>query len=108
MEHIAALLLIVGCSDDLAQCRELSPPTAVYEAVEDCEADLQPSIGLFTTKVPQVFGECVEVDPSIEQEDAELVWDIKADGTLLAMIEVPEIMIATALENREKDHISQD
>src|SRR5687767_3910162 len=63
MEHIAALLLIIGCSDDLGQCRELPPPVSVYETTEECEGDLQRSISLFTTKHPQVFGQCVEVDP---------------------------------------------
>lgn len=96
MEHIAALLLIVGCSDDLSQCRELPAPTAVYEAIEECEIDLQPSISLFVTKHPQVFGQCVWVDPAMEEEDAELVWDMKPDGTLLATIEVPDIMVATS------------
>jgi hypothetical protein len=108
VEHIAALLLIIGCSDDLAQCYELPVPTAVYETVEECEGDLQPSISLFTTKHPQVFGQCVEVDPAIEEEDAELVWDIKPDGTLFAMIEVPEVMIASTPERREKDYLSQE
>ena len=108
MEHIAALLLIIGCSDDLAQCRELSPPVSVYETTEECEGDLQPSISLFTTKHPQVFGQCVEVDPAIEEEDAKLVWDVKPDGTLYAMIEVPEIMIASRPESREKDYLSQE
>ena len=107
MEHIAALLLIIACSDDLAQCGEMSVPTSVYETVEECEADLQPSISLFTTKHPQVFGQCVEVDPAIEEEDAELVWDIKPDGTLFALIEVPEMMIASTPQRREKDYLGQ-
>lgn len=108
MEHIAALLLIVGCSDDLAQCRELAPPVAVYETTEECESNVEPSISLFTTKHPQVFGQCVEVDPAVEEEDAELVWNVKPDGTLYAMIEVPEIMIASGPESREKGYLSQE
>ena len=108
MEHIAALLLIIGCSDDLVQCRELPPPVSVYETVEECEGELQPSISLFTTKHPQVFGQCVEVDPAIEVEDAELTWDLKPDGTLYALIEVPETMVASSQESREKDYLSQE
>lgn len=108
MEHIAALLLIIGCSDDLAQCGELPPPTSVYETVEECDVDLQPSISLFTTRYAQVFGQCVEIDPAIEEEDAELVWDIKPDGTLFALIEVPEVLIASTPERRGKDYLSQE
>ena len=48
MEHIAALLLIIGCSGDLSQCRELPAPVAVYEAVEDCNQELPDSLGAFT------------------------------------------------------------
>ena len=107
MEHIAALLLIVACTDDLAQCREMPVPISVYETVEECEGDLQPSISLFTTKHPLVFGQCVQVDPAIEEEYAELVWDVKPDGTLYAMIEVPEVTIASTPDHREKDYLSQ-
>ena len=40
MEHIAALILIIGCSDDLTQCRELPAPTPIYETKQDCDAAL--------------------------------------------------------------------
>lgn len=108
MEHIAALLLIVGCADDMAHCRELPAPVSVYETVEECEGELQPSISLFTTKHPQVFGQCVEVDPAIEEEDAKLVWDVKSDGTLYAMIEVSDVMVASSTKSHEKDSLSQE
>jgi hypothetical protein len=108
MEHIAALLLIIGCADDMKQCRELPAPVPIYETVEECESELQPSISLYTTKHPQVFGQCVVVDPAIEEEDAELVWDIKPDGTLYAMIEVSDVMVASNSENHEKDYLSHE
>ncbi|MEW9805767.1 hypothetical protein [Mesorhizobium marinum] len=107
MEHIAALLLVIACSDDLSRCGEMPVPTSVYETVEECEADLQPSISLYTTKHPQVFGQCVEVDPAVEEEDAELVWDVKPDGTLFALIEVPEVMVASSPQARAENHVRQ-
>ena len=33
MEHIAALLLIVGCSGDLKECSELPAPTSDFRNV---------------------------------------------------------------------------
>ena len=108
MEHIAALLLIVGCSDDMAQCRELPTETALYETVEECDADLGPTISFFVTKHPHVYGRCVDVDPAIEDENVDLVWDVKRNGTLVAMIEVPEVMVASGPENREKDYLRQE
>ncbi len=55
MEHIAALLLIIGCSDDLGQCKELPAPVPVYETVEECESDVSGSVRLFSGDYPQVF-----------------------------------------------------
>ncbi len=39
MEHIAALLLVVGCSGNMAECRELPAPAPIYETFEECEAE---------------------------------------------------------------------
>ena len=87
MEHIAAILLLVGCSDGTASCHALPAPVPMYETAEDCQADIQSSIGLYTTKVPQVFAQCVAIDPAMEEADAELVWDVTSDGNLVASIE---------------------
>ena len=108
MEHIAALLLIVACSDDIGQCRELEAPVALYETQEDCEDDLQPAISGFVTRYPRVMGQCVFVDPAIEEEDADLVWNVKPDGTLFAMIEVPETLIASGPESQANEYVSHE
>ncbi len=108
MEHIAALLLIVACSDDLAQCRELESQSAVYETQEECEDDLQPAISLSVTKHPKIFGKCVVVDPALDEEDANLVWNVKADGTLFAMIDAPEILIASRQETEKNKYVSHE
>lgn len=108
MEHIAALLLIVACSDDMARCQELEASSAVYETQEECDIDLQPTISRLVTRYPQVLGQCVSVDPAIEEEDADLVWNVKPDGTLFAMIEVPEIMIASGPEARQNEYLSHE
>ncbi len=99
MEHIAALLLIVACSGDMTRCQELETASAVYETREECEDELQPTIRLFVTGYPRVMGQCVFVDPAVEEEDADLVWHVTPDGTLLAMIEVPETLIASGPES---------
>ena len=45
----------------------------------------------------------------MEEEDAELVWDIGADGTLHASIEAaPDVLIASNPVRREKDYLSQE
>jgi hypothetical protein len=94
MEHIAALLLVIGCSDDLAQCRELPAPVPVFETAQECEAELVNAFKAYVNDFPQIFAQCVPVDPALEEEDAELVWDIREDGTLIAEIGIPEVMVA--------------
>ena len=104
MEHIAALLLIIGCSDDLSQCRELPAPTPVYETKEECDEELPSSLGAFTGQFEQLFAQCLPVDPAMEEEDAELVWEVHPDGTLIASVEDAAGAVAatggTALEGR--------
>lgn len=94
MEHIAAILLLIGCSDDMLVCRELPAPAPAYETVEECEQQIEASMISFTDRFPQVLGQCVQVDPALEGTDAELVWSIAADGTFLASIEQPTIQVA--------------
>jgi hypothetical protein len=104
MEHIAALLLIIGCSNDLSQCRELPAPQPVFEAAEDCDAELAASIGAFTGHYGRVFARCVPVDPALEEEDAELTWDVLPDGTLVAAIGAvpPDVLVAS---NSHRDRV---
>jgi hypothetical protein len=87
MEHIAALLLIVGCSGDLRQCAEIPAPTSVYETSEECDAELAPSLAAARGHAQRVFAACVPVDPAMEEEDALLSWDVTPDGRLVAAVE---------------------
>jgi len=86
-EDIAALLLVIGCSDDLSQCRELPAPVSIFETKEDCDQQLPGSLGAFTGQFEQLYAQCLSVDPAMEDEDAELVWEVHADGTLFASVE---------------------
>lgn len=108
MEHIAALLLIVGCSGSLDRCEELPAPVPVFETVEECQDNLGPSINSLRHERPHVIAKCVTVDPALEEEDAELVWDINPDGTLFAEIGSSDVMVASNAASREKDYVSQE
>ena len=110
MEHIAALLLIIGCSGDLSQCRELPAPVAVYEAVEDCNQELPDSLGAFTGQVDRLFALCVPVDPALEEEDAELTWDVLPDGTLVAAIEAapPDVLVASNSHHSREEYRGEE
>jgi hypothetical protein len=98
MEHIAALLLIIGCSGDLKQCDEMPSPVTVYETYEECQSELAPALSSFRGQRDKLFGQCVYVDPAMEEEDAELVWDIGRDGQLHASIESANAQIAATID----------
>lgn len=88
MEHIAAFMLLLACSDDLQTCTEQPAPAIAYETMQDCELELSPA--LLAVDVPNMkpFGKCVEVDPALFYEDAELVWDVTAAGEVEVAIEL--------------------
>lgn len=103
MEHIAAFLLIVGCSPDLADCRELPAPLPVYETIEDCEAEIDAARVAHEGEAAHVLSRCFEVDPLLTETDAEVVWDVTAEGGLTASVEPyvsPEVLVAS---NRGND-----
>jgi hypothetical protein len=110
MEHIAALLLIVGCSDDLSQCVELPAPVPAYEAAADCNRELPISLGAFSGQYGRLFARCVEVDPALEEEDAELTWDVQPDGTLIASIEAmtANVMVASNSHHSQDEYRKQE
>lgn len=98
MEHIAAFLLIVGCSQDLSQCRELPAPQPVFETVQDCDAVLADSAKPYAGSHPQLFAQCFEVDPLLAETDAEIVWDVTAGVGLTASVEPiadKEVLVAS-------------
>lgn len=106
MEHIAALLLIIGCSGDLGECRELPAPIPVYETQEECQGDLPVAIAMVEGQAEKILARCVFVDPALDEEDAELVWDVNTDGTLYASIETPALAVASVGES--EDNLMQE
>lgn len=100
MEHIAAILLMVGCSADLEECKELPVPTALYET-DECTNDVAPALRSAAGLYPRLFATCVMLDPALEEEDAELVWDIGRDGKLHASVESPSRLLASRSDRYE-------
>lgn len=81
MEHIAALLLVIGCSGDLNDCREIPAPNSVFEAYNECEQVLPETRQAMNGLRPRVFAQCLFVDPAEDEDAAQLVWNVdKATG----------------------------
>ena len=88
MEHIAAFMLLIACSDDLQACREYPAPAVAYETVEQCRADLTPALHAMSASQTKSFGKCVEIDPALFYEDVEIVWDVTREDGLEVSLDV--------------------
>jgi hypothetical protein len=106
MEHIAALLLIIGCSGDLKQCSELPAPVPIYETSEECDAALPFALNDAQGRRPRVFGKCVFVDPAMEEEDAELNWDVTPDGRLVASVDFPDPTVTASTPSPQQVNLA--
>lgn len=85
MESLAALLLIVGCSPDLEECREVPVPVAFHDNFHSCTDEAGRMLGDQTSE-HRYFGTCVEFDPRLMDQDAEIVWDVSEDQGLQAAL----------------------
>ncbi len=109
MEHIAAILLIVGCSSDLSQCRELPSPVTVFEAAEECNQAWPFAIEDLAGSSPRIFGKCIEIDPALEEEAGEIIWQVTPDDGLEASIQPSapapsETLVASSEPHPQKGH----
>jgi hypothetical protein len=96
MEHIAAVLLIVGCSNSLDQCRELPAPVAVFETVAECAAQRPKAVADLIRVQPRIFSRCLVIDPALEDDYDEISWNVRADGTFEASIGVAGVVVASS------------
>ena len=110
MEHVAALLMIIGCSTDLSECRELPAPTTVFETIEECDARLIDALARSAGTYPRVFADCVDLDPAFEEMDAEIVWDVTSAEGLVASVEPIEdtrILVASNADRIGGESVSR-
>ncbi|MER0237895.1 hypothetical protein [Fulvimarina sp. MAC8] len=82
MEHIAALMLLVGCSSDVTTCREVPVAAPAYETIDECRNDLGVQVRLAETRMPKLYGACKAVDPASFEQSASLEWSVTRDGRL--------------------------
>ena len=95
MEHIAAFMILIACSDDLQACNEIPAPAIAYETVQECEAELTTAMRTISASQDNSYGKCVEIDPALFYEDVEIVWDVTRIEGLEVTLEVinPQVAI---------------
>jgi hypothetical protein len=55
--------------------------------MEACDQQLPDSFGAFTGQFELLYAQCLPIDPAMEDEDVELVWEVHPDGKLFASVE---------------------
>ncbi|RWL41699.1 MULTISPECIES: hypothetical protein [unclassified Mesorhizobium] len=107
MEHIAALLFVVGCSSTMTDCRELEVPVSVFETAQACTAERPFALGDLQGRAPRIIGKCLAVDPALEDDYDHIAWNVRPDGTLVASLEVSGMLVASNSGRPEKDYLKQ-
>ena len=87
MEHIAAFMLLVGCTGDVSVCKEIPVPVAGYESVQECQQNLSLQIRLSGTSDRKVFGACKAVSEDVFERSASLDWSVSKNGQLSIQFE---------------------
>ena len=107
MEHIAALLLVIGCSSSMTECRELSVPVSVFETAEQCTAERPFALADVQGQAQHVVAKCLAVDPDLEDDYDQIVWNVRPDGSLDAALQISNVMVASNMTRPEKDYLHQ-
>jgi hypothetical protein len=107
MEHIAALLLVIGCSNSMADCHELQVPVSVFATADECTAERPFAMGDVQGQAQHVVAKCLAVDPALEDDYDQIVWNVRPDGSLNASLAISNVVMASAAARPEKDYLSQ-
>ncbi|HDZ75544.1 hypothetical protein VSX64_14715 [Aurantimonas sp. C2-6-R+9] len=95
MEHVAAFMLLVGCSGDASVCREIPVPVPAYESVEECRRDLALEMRLSGSTESRVLGACKAVDADVFEQSASIDWAVSRTGELLITFDAEPQMVAS-------------
>jgi hypothetical protein len=107
MEHIAAMLLVIGCSNAMSECREMQVPVSVFETAQECAAERPFAMADVAGQAQRIMAKCLPVDPALEDDYDQVVWRVMPDGGLEASLEVSNIIVASNMARPEKDYFSQ-
>ncbi|HEY9055797.1 MAG TPA: hypothetical protein VIN77_01480 [Aurantimonas sp.] len=95
MEHVAAFMLLVGCSGDASVCREIPVPVPAYESLEECQKDLVLEMRLSGSTERRVLGACKAVDEEVFEQSASIDWAVSRNGELLITFDAEPQMVAS-------------
>jgi hypothetical protein len=94
MEHVAALMLLVGCNADASICKEIPVPVAAYEDFAQCDSDLSLQLRLAISDENHVYGTCTTVTEDVFEQSATLDWTISSNGKLRVTFDAEPQLVA--------------
>ncbi|OJF97256.1 hypothetical protein [Pararhizobium antarcticum] len=86
MEHVAAIMMLVGCGSAGTDCSEIPAPAIAFETVAACRAELQPALDAARPRFKVTYGLCEAVDPALLMADATIVWEVTPAGELTVSV----------------------
>lgn len=93
MEHLAALMLLVGCSADAVVCRELPVPIPMYGDAAECLRDL--GLQMRLADADRVYGVCGETDGATIAQATAVDWQITRSGRLTVSFRTePQVLVS--------------
>lgn len=95
MEHLAALMLLVGCSGDVSVCKEIPTSVPAYQNVADCQADLPIQIRMIGSADKRVYGACKAVSADLFEQPATIDWAVSRDGRLMVDVTAKPQQVAS-------------
>lgn len=107
MEQIAAILLLLGCSDDGRVCTELHPRQANFDTEASCEAAVPDALRMAGEENPLALAKCVPFEPLADGQ-VDIVWHLNDRGELFASVvpypgdEMPDDTVVATLAKAEK------
>ncbi len=95
MEHVAALLLLVGCTSDSTVCTEIPVPTPIYRSMAECEAAKPLEMRLSGTFDRRVMGSCTGLSQAEVDGSASVEWAVNRAGQLSVALTDPPQLVAS-------------
>ncbi len=84
METAIAIMLLVGCTDDMQTCKELPGSQTQFAAVDECESSIEDMMWAEAGdgRYPQILGQCVS-QKQVGGEVKKVSWDVLPSGGLV-------------------------
>ncbi|WP_375692339.1 hypothetical protein [Bartonella sp. AP4SXKL] len=83
MNPLVFILLLVSCTDDFNSCYSNNTMVKIYPTAQACEQAMVPSTKKFALYGQQIFAQCINVQPSLHQQEVNLIWSVTNRGNFL-------------------------